>query len=224
VTGWTLSLSWLTLKPSWRVRDHSFEARAHWLSRALTLFAYDRHLRIDTNRRAVFLRVRRFWFSRTGTVIPFARIKCIAYGYAGMSTGARQTAPAKEAMDFMDKFRVGLLLADDPDPITLFSFRADAGWLARLAAEWLDDKVAGLSPDDITGDEEEASREFVGLLRKHLGVPARSLMQSRVQEALQSQLYDCPNCQRQIMRSAPKCVYCSVKFVQTGQHRGRVSS
>lgn len=211
--GWSVSLPWLTIKPRWRVRDHSFEARTPGFLRALSLFAYDRHLRIDTNRRAVFLKVRRFWLSTTRTVIPFTRIRSIVYGYAGMSPGTGQISLAQDVTDRMDKFHVGLLLANDPKPVTLFTFRADAGWLAGLAAEWLDDKLPGLAPDEITGDEEDASRQFVGLLRRHLGVPARPLMQLQVQEALQSQLHDCPNCQRPIMRSATKCVYCTARIV-----------
>jgi hypothetical protein len=212
VRGWSVSLPWLTIKPTWRVRDHSFEARTPAPLRALTLFAYDRHLRVDTNRRAVFLRVRRYWISTTRTVIPFTRIKSIAYGYSGMSPGAGQISLAQDLKDRLDRFHVGLLLADDPNPVTLFTFRADAGWLAKVAVEWFEEDVGGLSPDEITGEEEDASRQFVGLLRKHLGVPARSLMHLKVQEALQSQSHDCPNCQRSIMRSATRCVYCAARL------------
>jgi hypothetical protein len=199
VTSWKLSLPWLTIKPAWRVRDHSFDARTQWLPRLLSLFAYDRHLHIDTNRRIVVLKERRFWFATSKVVIPFTRIKSIAYGYSAMGL---------EEWERPDVFRVGLLLNDVSSPITLFTFRADAAWLAHIAAnEWLEDDTIG-----IAGDEEDASREFVVLLRKLLGVPVRPAMLARVQAALLVDLHPCPICERKIMRTAIGCVYCGSKF------------
>jgi len=145
------------------------------------------------------LKVRRFWFANSKVIIPFKRIKSIAYGYSAMGI---------EEWDLPDVFRVGLLLDDVPRPITLFTFRADVAWLARIAAtEWLEDDTIG-----IAGDEEDASREFVALLRKHLGVPARPAMLARVQAALLADLHPCPKCERKIMRTAIGCVYCGNKF------------
>jgi hypothetical protein len=200
VFSWTLTLRWLTIKPDWLVRDHSFDARTRWSLRLLSLFAYDRHLHIDTNRQIVVLKVRRFWLSNSKSIIPFTRIKSIVYGYsAGIGL---------DVSDRPDEFHVGLLLNDAPSPVTLFTFRADVAWLANIAAtEWLEDDSI-----EIAGDEEDASREFVALLRKQLGVPARSAMHTRVRAALLADLQPCPKCERKLMKTAIGCVYCGSKF------------
>jgi hypothetical protein len=110
-------------------------------------------------------------------------------------------------MDGPDKFHVGLQLKDAPGPITLFTFRAGAAWLANIAAsEWLETDLV-----EIASDEEDASREFVALLRKHLGVPARSAMHARVQAALPADT-PCPKCERKLLRTAIRCVYCGNKL------------
>ncbi len=146
------------------------------------------------------LKVRRFWLSRSKIVIPFTRILAIVYGYSN--------AMGSEMMDGPDKFQVGLQLKDAPSPITLFTFRAGAAWLADIAAsEWLETDLV-----EIASDEEDASREFVALLHKHLGVPARSAMHARVQAALPADTQPCPRCERKLLRAAIRCVYCGNKF------------
>jgi hypothetical protein len=202
VSRWPVSLAFFTLRPSWRAREISFEARTPLVLRMLSLFAYERRLRIDINRRIVLLQTRQYWLSSATRVIPFERIKSIVYGYSYIPM---------EDDDTLDVFRVGLLLDGEPNPLTLFEFRGDAGIAADFALEMTDDLDLNI-PIDFHTDEESMSEAFVQLLRRYLGKPVRSAMHTRVVEVMRKDLHPCPKCSRQILRSAEKCVYCGTRF------------
>jgi hypothetical protein len=198
VIRWPISLAFLTLRPTWRAREISFEARTPLVLRALSLFGYDRRLRIDSNRRIVLLQTRRYWFQRHTRIIPFERIKSIVYGYS----------PLPFADDgALDVFRIGLSLTDEPDPVSLFEFRADAGLAANIALD-VGEELSIELPIEFETDEELASETFIQLLKRYLGKPVRSAIHSRVLEAIRKELYPCPHCGRKIMRVAVKCIYC----------------
>lgn len=210
MSNYELTLPWLSSKPVWRVRENSFTAHTPMLWRCLTLFGWNRTLRIDSNRCAVFLRTRRAWFDTDAIVIPFTRIKSIVYEYSGsIWTEFSSDTLGPDMSDRLDRFHVGLLLNDESPPIHLYTFHAPAARAASIALDWLLDE---LDEVEISGSEEETSREFVWWLRKFLRVPVRSLMHAKVNDALKDQLQPCPNCSRKIMRIAERCVYCGTKL------------
>jgi hypothetical protein len=209
VSNYELTLPWLSSKPVWRVRENSFSARTPWLWRCLTLFGWDRTLRIDSNRRALFLKTRRAWLDTRTVVIPFSRIKSIVYEYSGSAwTELPSETPGPDMTDRLDRFHVGLLLHDEPRPVHLYTFHASAARAAGIVLDWVMDDLEEV---EIIGNEEETSREFVRWLRKFLGVPVRSSMHAQVTDALKDQLAPCPQCSRKIMRTAERCVYCGTK-------------
>ena len=132
VSSHELTVPGLSTKPVWRVRENSFTARTTAVWRWLTLFGWDWALRIDSNRRALFLKTRRAWFDSRTVVIPFSRIKSIAYGYSGLAWApfSRGTY-GPEMSGALDRFHVGLLLNDGSPPVHLYSFHAPT---ARAAA------------------------------------------------------------------------------------------
>lgn len=181
-----------------------------WLSRCLRLFGWDRALRVDSNRRALFFWTRRYWFVTENVIVPVSRIKSIVYGYSGKAwTDFSSGGEGPEASESLDRFHVGLLMNDASPPMHLFTFHGHYVLAADAVVDWLIDEFDMI---ELTGSEEETSREFVWWLRKFLGVPVRSLMHAKVHEALRANLEPCPRCARQIMRTAEKCVYCGSKF------------
>jgi hypothetical protein len=208
-----LSVRWLSSKPTWSVRDHTFTARTPWLLRGLTLFGWDRLLHVDTNRRALFFGTRRFWFVTRTVIIPFTRIKSIIYGYSAKEwTDFSNDERGPEVTERLDRFHVGLLMRDSSPPMHLFTFHGHYVLAADKLVDWLVDEDDLI---ELSGGEEETSREFVRWLRKYIGAPVRSLMHAKVHEAMRAQLEPCPRCARPITRNAEKCIYCGTRFRAT---------
>jgi hypothetical protein len=204
------------LQPEWRIRDHILEARTPLALRVVTLFGYDQHLHIDSNRRVLRLRSRRFWHTVRNELIPFDRIAAIVYGYSGTDVGFQYNFQGAEATDTVDNFPVGILLRDSDRPVTLFVFSGAASLAWDIATEVIDNDFLSVDLEwginGVEGNEDRESRQFVALLRHYLGVPVRSGMHTRVRAALREQEHPCPRCDRPILKTAPKCVYCGSRF------------
>jgi hypothetical protein len=206
------------LKPAWRIRDHIFTARTPLAFRIVTLFGYDQHLHIDSNRRVLRIRSRRFWLTVRDEQIAFDRIASIVYGYSGTDVGFKYNFRGAEATDTIDRFPVGIMLRDRDEPLTLFVFSEAASWAFDVAANVIEGDGFNVDLElGIEGEEDQVSRQFVALLKHYLGVPVRSGMHARVRAAMRDQEHPCPVCDRPIMRTAPKCVYCGTRFGPSDQ-------
>jgi hypothetical protein len=204
---WSVTVPWLAVKPAVRFQDGVLSARTPFLLRLASLFAYDRNLHVDTVRRYVHLAVRSYWFWREEQHLPFAAVEFIEYQYGHLPTDLGPSAHGAQVMDRADWFTVALRIRGTPNPLRLFRFAGEGSDATGISGTLLGDSVI-----DVQGDQESASRDFVGLLRRCLGVPVRSHLEHAVAKTMEKNARPCPLCARRIASTASRCVYCGTKF------------
>ena len=178
-------------------------ARTRGRHRLLTAFAYDRHLIVDPTLRQITLTVRRYWVSVSSETHDFDDVAALEYRYARMPTEIGMTLQGGQWTDSVNWYVVTLVLRTARDPVTLFRFAGEGsegtGWSGTILG---DDLV------DLEGTQEVESREFVNTLRRLLKVPVQSRMERMVSRAFAGRVMPCPNCERSIAITAPRCSYC----------------
>jgi hypothetical protein len=179
----------------------------------LALFSYKRHLRVDSNHRVVQLNVRRYWFFSSEETLSFGRIRSIAYSYSALTTEFGLSLRGFAFSDNLNRLPVGLIVEGRTEPLELFTFSGEGSDVTALAGAILDEDLFDNDLLDIQGDQETSSHDFVVLLRNLLGVPIRTGMHQRVVDAVRPSQHPCPKCERQISRTAIRCVYCGTRFL-----------
>jgi hypothetical protein len=171
--------------------------------RALSLFSYDRHLIVDPSTQVLWLLTRRHWIRSTFDVVPFRKVIHVIYKFARLPTWIG-IVPRAEFTDSVNWFEVSLSVDGRADPLKLFRFAGEGSETTGLLGAILGDTLV-----DMEGDQEVASRDFVGKLTKIIGVPLRSELEQVVTEALASHAVTCRSCGRRISPSATRCIYCA---------------
>lgn len=156
----------LSTGPKWQYDGHHFSARTPALLRVLTLFAYDRRLLVSRPAKMMRLTVTRWWFFRTVVELPTQRVRSVLYGYKDIGTSWSFSPFWMGRLDTVEKFRVGVALAEPAQNLDLYTFvgegSQDTGWPGVILGG--DDVV------DVRGPQEQQSRHFVDRLCHALGV------------------------------------------------------
>lgn len=189
------------LRPQFRRVGRVLEARSSRATRALSLFAFDRTLRVDGDTRVLTIVERRWWFMRRMRRVPFERIAYVEYRYGSMGSAWGLTVRGIRRLDTVDVFSVSLALDRGRESLSLFTF------IGSGAASSAEDTVlfGGGGPVDWHGDQEDASRRFVEELTALLGVPLGSPASSASAATAGRR---CDGCGRRLVEPPRRCLYC----------------
>lgn len=189
------------LRPQFRRVGRVLEARSSRVTRALSLFAFDRTLRVDGDTRVLTIIDRRWWFMRRTRRVPFERIAYVEYRYGSMGSAWGLTVRGIRRLDAVDVFSVSLALDRGGENLSLFTF------VGSGAASTAEDTVlfGGGGPVDWHGDQEDASRRFVEELIALLGVPLGRPASSGVAG---TEGRRCEGCGRRLVERSLRCLYC----------------
>lgn len=137
-----------------------------WLTRALSLFSYQRCISVSPRLAHLIVSTRRLWWLRRVRVIGFDEVSHIVFRALPVPTLSLWRYLRDEGPESAF-FLISLALKDARE-VALFTV-----WQAQpRRRDWLD-RLAGSDPDDgRIGDE--AAGEIVGLLRRYIGVPIAS--------------------------------------------------
>jgi hypothetical protein len=189
VSIWSLTVPWLAIKPTVRFHQGVLAARTPFILRLASLFGYERKLLVDTVRRNVWLRIRRYWLFREEQQVPFAAIEFIHYEYSRVSTDVSRAWHGPSLADSFNWFTVALAVKGRTDPLLLFRFAGEGAVMTGASGVLVGDSII-----DIEGDQESASKDFVGHLRRCLGVPVRSNLHQKVVVAMRGTVQPCSKC------------------------------
>lgn len=160
----------ISISPRLDVRPDRLSGRTPWVTRAIWLFSYDRHVVVDRARRQVAVATRRFWFWRHRRVVAFERIDRIilrahelpGFGLLGFLT--LWMAPSTTSSFAL----VALGLAGERDEFLLFTL-----WeLGPDDPAWLEGLTSAAAGDAATAEED--MQTVVRLLQEYLAVPVAS--------------------------------------------------
>jgi hypothetical protein len=192
--------SWLSVGPHiWVDGDHLF-GRTSLLLRCLSLFSYDVKLHVDRTAQYVYLDRRSFWFFARHRVIPFRHVERIAYGFDSVGTDWAGAGRFWQRTDQLETFSVDLVLKGG-ETVPLFRFRGEGAVSTGFTGALLGDSLI-----DVEGTQADASRAFVDLLAKYLGVGLGKPMPQLKDEG--GRVWACSSCGRAGPPRKAKCLYC----------------
>lgn len=206
----TISSGFLTLKPKISVDGEILRARSSLLVQAAFLFGSSRYVVVDRGRGKIGIRERRFWFARRQRVIPFERVDYIDFDYGSIGTSWGGMMRGFERTDQIERYTVSLVLKDPVEAVPLFCFAGEGacqtGWGGVL--------LGGDSLVDYAGDQADASREFVELLKEFLEVSVGKPYEAIADQ--QGRTYVCEECGHTNSPSRSTCLYCGGAVVAAG--------
>ena len=214
---WTVSSGIFTVKPKVRVEAEAIRARTNLLVQLLTLFSYSKHLRVDRRRRSIEVRNRWLWVLGGTRTIPFSNVDYIIYD---MGTIPTSWSLFYGRTDEIERYKIGLMLKNPPKKVRLFTFTGEGavetglGGVLFAKDGWV----------DYRGDQDEASYDFVRLLRNVLGVgvngpsPTAAADEADAEQSAEISItYRCSQCSRPARPGEQRCLHCgSAVEIHTG--------
>jgi len=195
----------LSLGPHFVATDTWLMARTHRFWTALSLFSYERVLRVDATSRLIALRERRGWRTRW-TQLSIDEVDHIAYGYhsitTDLSTTSRNGRLGIDTADQVDNYSIELVLKVG-DPVPLFSFIGEGATMSGVLGVLMGDSLI-----DFEGKQDEESRVFVRQLMRVTGL---GLGPSLPQELADRRGTRCPRC-NQLNVPRTSCLYCGAEL------------
>jgi hypothetical protein len=151
-----------SLGPRIRQEAGRLIATTAWRYRLLTLGASYRQVVVDPEQKVVLIRRRFLWIFRRRTVIPFATVRSVTYGYDPWTTDSWWGW----THDTFDIYSVGLSYGLDEE-IRLFNFLG-AGTFTNDGPlpDWV---YWGSFAGDLVGTQDRDSRAFAELLSRAIG-------------------------------------------------------
>lgn len=198
-----VTLPFLAVKPRVRKRDGALTARASLFLRTISLFAYDRYLRVDIESQLIWFLTRRWWLLTTVDAVHFPQAKYVIYKYTCIPT-SYGFVPEVDVTDSVGWFDVALAIEHRTDPLKLFRFFGESSEMTGAVGA-----IFGDDPYDFEGDQEIASRDFVTHLTRLIGIPLRTELEKQVSDIVGSRMVSCPHCGRPVSPVVTRCVYCA---------------
>lgn len=192
-----LRSSLFSLKPRVRRSGNLVEVTTPLLVRAMTGFALQRMVRIDSRRRSVDVFMSKVWFFRTHRRIRFDEIEHIAYSFSSTSTSWDLRGRVN---DRIESFQVGFKLKASEEVIHVARYIGQ-GAIGDFSTWLLGDDLI-----DAAGTQEDDSRSFIGELGELLGVPLGPLPPAPRADS-QGRSWQCSACGRKVAPK-PTCLYC----------------
>ena len=201
----TLTSGILAVKPKVSVQGDIIYARTSLIVQFLSLFSYSKHVRVDCSTRTIQISKRWLWIISSLKIIPFDRVSYILYDIRSFGTSwSFWTDEGLGRTDEIERYKVGLALKDPPKNLWLFAFTGEGavetGWVGTVFGE--DDAI------DYRGDQDDASYDFMRLLRDALGVPVNGPPREELQQDDSDEItiiYRCTECGRQSPPVLKKC-------------------
>jgi hypothetical protein len=163
---YVLRLPFLQRSPRvWRDSSSLYARTSRWYQ-FLNLGSYCRTVQVAKTARQIIINVRRLWFLRTSTVVPFERIAYVERRHWDVVKSVGLTAEGFSALDATEVWYVRVILRDSADPINLFRFIGDG---SRLM-EWFGVVFGGYSIVDLEGMQEPKSEAYAKLVAEFTGV------------------------------------------------------
>ncbi len=185
----------------WSVGERLY-ARTPVLHRLLSLFSYDRVVRIDRARSEVVVTSKNFWFLKREETIPFSRVSHLDMEFKSIPIGGDRDP---RGIQCFERFRVQLVLRRPHREIPLFTFAGgmlQAHDLPRINLQFKGFGVetgADYSHDDQAATFTEALARFIGV---PVGPPVRHFATEDGAE------FYCSECQRRSAPGRSDCLYC----------------
>lgn len=158
-----LSLPFLSVGPKVRIEQTRLTATTSWLMRILTLGAWIDDIDVDSRRKLITIRRKRFWFYNRTRVIAFDNVQHVAYSLID------QGSLLGDERGYSELFDVALTLHTGEE-LALCRFSGDGEYVAdvSLPTEWLGDRIREVT--DVRGRQQEHSLGFADLLAERIGV------------------------------------------------------
>lgn len=188
----------LSLKPWIHLEEGRLEVRTSPLLRALSLFSWCHTVEVDTRRRSIRIRTRRFWRQAQEREIPFDRIEYIDYSLDAIPTGWS----AYGATDQVESFTISLVCREPRERVPFATFSGEGS----VSTGWGGMLIGGDEMVDVQGDQESASRRLVEVLRRMVGVSVGSPV-PHISDG-QGRRYRCTACGRNCPPTKSRCIYC----------------
>ncbi|WP_435020852.1 hypothetical protein TA3x_002056 [Tundrisphaera sp. TA3] len=157
---------WLSTGPFVAGGEDFVLARSSRMARVLMLGSSSRFVLADRREKAILIRSRTFWCVRRSRRIPFGQVRQVLYDLTDLNP---HTALGL-CGDSVESFTVGLRLVDD-EVVRLFRFVGDGtyrqGWDLPRWLAWATFLERLL---DVSGTQEEDSKDFLGRLARLLQV------------------------------------------------------
>jgi hypothetical protein len=203
--------SWFSLGPKVWMSGGRLFARASLALRALSFFSHDRKVVVDPAASVVRIFTRYAWIVFRGRRIPFSKIECVDYRYGGVGRSWGLTPGGLRGTDAIDIFTVQLVLRDSGVHVDLFSFVGEGAAMTGVSGVLLGTDTLV----DLQGDQEDASRNYVELLSRLIGVPIGRPVAWRSKAVQQGLMTNCLRCGQTIPIDREHCLYCGAEVFVT---------
>jgi len=194
----SIPLRGLSAGPNHWMASGQLVARSGWVTRALSLFATSRTVRVDKANAFVFVEDTTWWVRKSVRAIPFRDLDHIIYERKVMLTSA--TMIEGRATDSLEAYSVWFELKDR-SRVHLFDFYGEGAVGSGLGGVLLGDDII-----DLHGTQQEESLDYVTRLRLHTGLKIGADVPDFVDE--QGRAWACGDCGRAGPPRAIPCLYC----------------
>jgi hypothetical protein len=194
----TSHLRFLTLRPAIYAEDNRLVIKTGFLARLLSLFLNFRKAEISPTEKTVSISHRMAYLFATSSVIDFADISHIDYGFRALGTDWGWSGFGYFGrQDQVESFAISIV-TNDKTKHFLCAFRGEGavctGWTGMLLGD--DDLV------DFAGSQEDESRTFAKAIAKLVGVQIGEPMEAY------DEMPTCPACGHPTSPHKQTCLYC----------------
>ena len=204
----TREVSWLSLAPRVSIDRSSLRIRTNALLEVLSLGASCTEAVIDSRRRRIDVRRRRFWRTSFRSY-RFSEVDHVSYNHADLGTSWIASASLRGGVqagraDTVERFCLGLVMKDG-ERVPIATFRGEGARTTGLMGVALGDDVL-----DFHGSQERDSRALVEqvLARLQVRLGPALLAEERGAELTQQ----CPSCGQRTSINRADCLYCGARL------------
>lgn len=149
----------------WHDENNLYARTSRWYQ-FLNLFSYCRTVQISKENQQIIIHVRKLWFMKNSTVIPFSKIEFIERNHWDVCKGQIGLTPdGIGATRVSEVWYVRIVVKGIPLPVNLFRF---IGTGSRIIDGWWQIILGGL-PFDIEGKQDFTSDSYARLVAEYTG-------------------------------------------------------
>lgn len=149
-----------SIKPKFWEREGVLHSRSSLFVQLIFLFSYKKTVTVDPLAKEVTIRHRFLWVFRIVKRVSFHEITRIDYSFASWGTSWNRLG---ERRDQQENFNISLILRGDKY-VSLWDFMGEGS-----VADGIRGMLLGDSLVDFSGNQEDASRRYVTLVKKYTG-------------------------------------------------------